>query len=55
MATTEIEQEKKMVVSPTLKERIAATNGIYYVQCVWIIDDKTNLPVGVRQNITLGS
>ena len=39
MATVNVEQQKKDAVSPT--------KGTYYFQYVWILDVKTNRPVGL--------
>ena len=52
MSTTDVNQQKKKVISPNLDDVYDATDGVYYVQNVWIIDDATLQPVGVKQEVT---
>lgn len=53
MATTTVEQEKKMMISPTLNETDSTTGGVYYTQNVWVIDEDTLCPVGTQMNVIL--
>ncbi len=52
MATVDAEQDKKMTVSPNLDDVYESTDGVYYNQNVWILDEATGMPVGVRHNVT---
>ena len=52
MAVVEAEQEKEKVISPNLKDVDETTNGVYYIQNVWQIDEATGRPVGTRMNVT---
>ena len=52
MATVEAEQEKEKVISPNLDDVDETTNGVYYIQNVWQIDEATGRHVGTRMNVT---
>jgi len=53
MAVVTAEQEKKMTVSPNLDDVDETTEGVYYIQNVWRIDEATGMTVGVQMNVTL--
>lgn len=52
MAIVTAEQEKEMVISPNLDDIEETTEGVYYVQNVWRIDEATLRPVGMTHNVT---
>ena len=53
MAIVTAEQEKEKVISPNLNDVVPPTNGVYYIQNVWKIDEATGMPVGTTHNVTL--
>jgi hypothetical protein len=53
MAVVTAEQEKEMVISPNLDDVEETTEGVYYIQNVWRIDEATGMPVGTTHNVTL--
>lgn len=52
--STDVEQENKMLISPTLDDTVPSTNGVYYVKNIYEVDSTNLTPVGFRQEITLG-
>ena len=52
MSTSDVEQQKKMAVSPNLDDVDESTEGVFYIQNVWIVDDATGVPVGIKHNVT---
>ncbi len=53
MATVEVEQKREKIISPNLDDVDDTTDGVYYNQLVWQIDEATGQPVGTRLNVTL--
>jgi hypothetical protein len=43
------------LVSPNLRESLPATDGVYKIQHVWVLDATTARPIRVDQNVTLGA
>ena len=52
MAVVTTEQEKKMTVSANLDDVDETTEGVYYTQNIWRIDENTGMAVGVQMNVT---
>ena len=50
--TIEADQTREMIISPNLDDVDETTDGVYYDQNVWILDEATLMPVGVRHNVT---
>jgi hypothetical protein len=48
------ELSPQMVVSPTLRDIVPSSYGVYKVQEVWVLDGTTHLPIKMNQNITIG-
>jgi hypothetical protein len=54
MATTDVEESREMVVSPTLKETVPVTTGVYYIKNTHRVDSTNLTLVGTTHEIILG-
>ncbi len=50
----DVEESRKMMVSPTLEDTVPSTTGVYYTKNTHQVDSTNLTLVGTRLEITLG-
>jgi len=54
MATTDVEESREMVISPTLEDNVPVTTGVYYIRNTHRVDSTNLTSVGTTHEIILG-